>query len=205
MKQLTKFGLTIATFAIAATLYAQPTFAANKVTISGNSSNTTNTVILTDMTMNMQKQKNIQNVDVSSSIGGNTGGNTIKNVTTGGDMSDPSITTGNVKQKVDVSTTGGVNIGSGSPCGCQTPSNTIKISGNGGGSKNTASVNTMSMTSTSQKNISNVAVLSDLQGNTGGNKISNITGTGDNSISTGNVNQSVTVSVGGSVNSTSAL
>jgi hypothetical protein len=77
-------------------------------------------------------QSNVMNVNTAVISVSNTGLNTIKNSTGG----TSNITTGAIKTKTSVTTTGGSNVSSGCGCCCNKAPISVSISANGTGSKN---------------------------------------------------------------------
>lgn len=200
-----KVGMSVVAFSFVTLSTTSVAFATSGgVTISGNGSKTTNKVKLTTSMLSSLSQKNKTIVTLSIQNSAKTGGNEIKNTTagSGGVSGDPSITTGSVTQNATVTVTGGANVGTNNPCSCTLPDPNVTISGNGDSSKNTVTVNTVNATETTQKNSTIVMVGIDQMGKTGGNEIKNTTGSATVSIESGSVDQSATVTVGGSVNTT---
>jgi hypothetical protein len=200
MKHITKLGVTIASFSIAASVFAPTAFAKATVKITGNAKKTDNKVVLINANLSSLKQTNVSTVLLDIDSKGGTGGNTIKDTTGGTNPSDPSITTGNVKQETTVSVTGSGNIGSSNPCPCEDSSSKVVISGNGKSSDNTVIMGTLNATSTTQKNTLFVAADVKTVGGTGDNTIKDTTGSDVVSIDTGKVVQTTSVTVGGSAN-----
>lgn len=197
-KFITKLSVGLATAGIVATFFAPAALAANKVTVKGNGANSINTVTLKNKNTSAVTQTNETAVFTFVLNASNTGDNKIKNST--GGAGDPSITTGDVTNKTNVTVTGSSNTADPiAPCGCATDT-TVKVKGNGAGSINTVTVHNNSSSTVDQSNETIVGTAVVNLTNTGGNTISGSTGDGANTISTGDVHNTVNVQVSGGSN-----
>jgi hypothetical protein len=198
---VTKAVVTVASFSLMASVFAPVASAKTKVKVSGNGRNSTNKVAVLSLNASVLLQKNSTTAITGITSTGNTGNNIIKNVTTGTDESgDPSIKSGDVTQASDVAVSGGSNMGISNPCPCMDPTTKVEVSGNGPSSENSVLVASADVSLNAQKNTTFVMTDVVSTGRTGGNTIQGITGAGEVSVDTGDVDQTTTVTVEGSVN-----
>ncbi len=175
---------------------AMPLFAATNVKVKNNGVNSTNKVKVTNVSKNKVKQSNVTLAGVGVVQLSNTGLNNASG-NTGGDVK---VDTGDVDNSAKVDVSGGDNVAFVNECGC-TPANTkVVVSGNGVNSTNKVKVTDVNVQKTSQSNLTGALVVVGQLSNTGGNTASGNTG-GDVNVVTGNVDNTVDVSVTGGSNS----
>lgn len=193
-----KISMGLAAAALAATIFAPAAFAKTKVVVSGNGAHSDTDVTLKNKNTSLVTQSNSTAVFTLVVNASNTGGNKIKN-NVGDPGVDPSITSGDVKNKTNVTVNGNSNTATPpAPCGCDTDT-TVKVTGNGAYSDNDVKIVNSNSTTVSQSNkiIVGTAVVN--LSNTGGNTINGNVG-GDNTITSGNVKNTTTVNVDGGTN-----
>lgn len=189
-----KLSTVIATATLLSGLFAVPVFASN-ITITGNGSESTSTVI--DKTSNSTdvNQSNNTQISIGVSTAADTGGN--KNIgNTGGNSG---IQTGNASSTTAIEVTGSSNNANVPLCGCNNPTNTITASLNGSGSNNKVVVKTKHKYKTTQSNLTGVELILDTTVGSGGNKNKKNTN-GSNGIITGDTTSITGASITGSVN-----
>lgn len=195
-KTISKIAVSVATVGLLTGLFAQATFAA---TISGNGALSKNKVVEISNCTSKVKQTNNAVVVTSVSQSGKTGKNS-NSFNTGGTNT---INTGSVNNTATVTVSGGTNSAAQTDpcCACQqAPSNNL-IEDNGALSKNKIVVVNSTYNSVKQTNNLVATTSVSQSGNTGGNSNSFNTGTdGTNSVTTGDVSNTATVTVEGQSN-----
>lgn len=186
MNKLTiKIGTAVSTAALVASSFATPLLATT-VEISGNGSDSDNTVAVTQTNQTNVSQNNTANISNNVDVNSNTGGNDAED-NTGGDVS---IKTGDSEANVAVSNTANSNQASVSGC-CPTDTS-VKIAGNGTKSDNDATVKTGNQVSVAQNNDANIKNYVDVDSDTGNNDAEDNT-YGDVAIETGDADATVTI------------
>lgn len=181
--------------AMMASVVAPASFAATKVKIRGNGAGSFNKVKMWKKNVNVTHQSNTTIVGTFVGIGANTGGNSA-NGNTGGNVDTD---TGNVTNTVDVSVTGNRNTDSSQPCGCDEGNTNVTIEKNGAGSVNVVKLGSANVSWTNQSNTTVVGTGVLTLSNTGLNSANGNTG-GSTTTDTGDVDNTVNVTVGGSTN-----
>lgn len=190
-----KIATAFATGALIFNAFATSAFAATTLEISGNGTHSDNTATVSVTNSNTVVQSNNADVTNKVNVDADTGGNKA-NDNTGGNVS---IDTGNVSSTVDVTNTLNANSATVNCCPSNTDTNVL-ISGNGSNSDNNVDLTQSSSNSIFQNNNANVDNKVKVSGDTGDNRASDNTG-GDVSVTTGNVDTSVSLSTSGNVNS----
>ncbi len=184
----------------AAVMMPAASFAAEKnVTIKNNGKNSDNKVKLVDNKKTKVKQSNTSIITTFIGTISNTGGNKASGNTGKGNVD---ITSGDVTNNITVSVEGNTNTAD-IPCLCEENGNDVDatISGNGKNSKNKIKVKGNKTFKVSQSTVSVVTTAIGTASNTGKNKANNNTGAGDKEIESGDVDNTIDVSVEGSTNS----
>lgn len=175
-----------------------PAFAADTtVDISGNGSNSTNTVGVTNTKSTEIVQKNKTSVKTNLKITGNTGGNKANGNTGDGDVT---IDTGDVDTAITITVGGGSNEATAPDCGCAPDTVDVVVSGNGNGSDNTTGVVNSKTDTQKQKNKTKVKAKATVKAKTGKNKANDNTGGGAVDVTTGNVDTTAELTVDASSN-----
>lgn len=166
---------------------ALPVFA-ETLTITGNGSDSVNSINTTVTNTTQVSQTNTANINNNVTTTSNTGDNTASH-NTGGAVT---VDTGSAKSQVSVTNTANTNVAAVDNCNCGTGNLDVKLSGNGDGSKNTADTKLTNQVQLNQTNVGFVSNDVNAKSNSGDNKASYNTG-GDVSISTGNALTSVSL------------
>ena len=172
-------------------------FADTTVEVSGNGSNSINTVQVKEKCTQKVSQSNSTTANVVLGLSGNTGGNTANDNTGAG----VSITTGNVTNTAVVTVAGGDNTAEVPSCCCgeENGTNDVLVSGNGTNSINTVRVKKVKKSRTKQRNRIQATVVGSLTGTTGDNSSNDNTG-GTVEHDTGNVTNEAIIDVSGGSN-----
>lgn len=195
MTILQKVGAGVATGSLFLSL-ATSAFAANSVTISGNGTNSHNTVKIKNVKKVTVSQTNVSSVVNGVSTTNSTGGNKA-NGNTGGDVT---VTSGDATSTVTITNNGNTNGAIVPTCGCENPGDTtIGITGNGEKSHNKVTVTNKDITTVSQSNVSETSTSVVISNSTGGNKANNNTG-GSVDVTSGDASSTVTVTNEGGTN-----
>jgi hypothetical protein len=180
----------IATGALLLGAFAPAAFAATTtVTISGNGNKSNNTTVVVNKHKNKIKQANFAAVLNLTGVVLSTGGNKANNNTGDGNVN---LTSGSATSTVTNNTTIGGNVATAQDCGCDSGSATLKITGNGSNSTNTAVVVNKTKSSTTQFNGAFVLNGTYVVESTGGNKANGNTGDGDVTLTSGDATSDVT-------------
>lgn len=190
---------------------ATPAFAVDTITISGNGSDSGNTVSVENSNATTVSQNNTATVANTVTSNANTGNNTAGN-NTGGNVS---VGTGAASTTTNVSTSANVNRADTSGCTTCGTTGSMTITGNGSGSQNNVNLNSEGSNSTTvfQNNdaVVNNSVSSNANtgdnntsGNTGGN-VSTTTGSATTATTVTNATNANMAKVGKSNGSSSAL
>ena len=194
-KQLAKFGATIATLSLVATLNAPVAFAEN-LEISGNGNGSDNTIIVEEPTVTVVEQENHSLILTGAFSSASTGGNTA-NGNTGGDVT---VESGDAKATTKVTVTGSSNEATlPDPCGCEATPPDVLISGNGNNSINLVKVKKPTVTVVGQGNAQFIGTLAGAKAKTGWNTANGNTG-GSTTLTSGNATARTRVRVTGSSN-----
>lgn len=172
--------------------------AENKVKIKNNGRNSENKVKLVNKKRTKVEQSNTLVATNFVGTFSNTGKNDIDDNTGKGDST---ITTGNVVNNITVTVEGNTNTAD-VPCLCEEDDSTndLVIRDNGRESDNKIKVKNKNSVKVSQSNVSIVTNVIGTASNTGGNEIEDNTGAGDKTVDSGNVNNTIDVTVEGSTN-----
>jgi len=189
-----KLTTAAATAAMMAAVVAPASFAA-PISITDNGALSYNKVIVKNTSSKSVKQSNVTAVTTKVNAKAKTGGNT-SSFNTGGTST---ITTGNAKNMVGVSVTGGTNTNTGNDCGCVPPTTDAAITGNGAMSTNVVSTSNSTSSSVKQSNTTVVTTYVTTSASTGGND-SSFNTNGGNTTDTGNAVNEVGVVVEGTTN-----
>ncbi len=192
---LKKFLSAAATTVLMGAMFA-PSVLASELEISGNGSDSTNKIELTNVCVSGVKQsdKTVANTWVSASS--STGGNTAKDNTGG----STTVDTGDATTKVNVVVTGGDNTADvPSCCDCQGSDPSAAITGNGADSYNKVEVTDVKVTFASQKTKTYANTGVSATSKTGWNKAKDNTG-GPVEVKTGKAKTRVDVLVSGGSN-----
>src|SRR3990172_3459264 len=180
-----KLTTAVSTAALLTGSVASVAFGTTTVTVSGNGADSDNTANVTVSTSNSIVQNNNANIQNNVNIDANTGDNDA-NDNTGGDVS---IDTGDANVSSSVSNSANSNVASVACGGCPGDT-TVKISGNGADSDNTADVKVANQTAIQQTNNADISNNVDVDAETGDNEAEDNTG-GDVSIDTGDADVEV--------------
>lgn len=187
MNKLTiKIATAVSSAALIVSSFATPLMATT-VEISGNGSDSDNTVAVQQTNTTVVTQTNTANISNNIDIDANTGDNSAED-NTGGDVS---IDTGDASATVGVSTT--ANSNQADVSGCCAGDTSIKVSGNGSDSDNKVGLKTTNNTVVTQNNDANISNDVDVDLDTGGNDAEDNTG-GNVAIDTGDADATVTIS-----------
>lgn len=188
---MTKLTLKLTTSAVSAVLglasVAPAAFGATSLTVSGNGSNSNNSVNVSSSNSNFVTQSNVANVVNDVAVSSNTGGNHADSNTGG----TSNISTGSTTSNVGVSTQANSNIANVAACNCLGNTD-VTVSGNGHESDNSVDLHSNHASVVNQTNEANVLNNVSVDSNTGHNSASSNTN-GDNGISTGGSNATVGV------------
>lgn len=186
MNKLTiKIATAVSSAALVASSFATPLLATT-VEISGNGSDSDNTVSVEQSNNTQVTQNNTANISNNVNVSSNTGDNEAED-NTGGDVS---IETGDSSANVTVSNS--ANSNQASVNGCCPTDTSVKIAGNGTKSDNDATVKTKNEANVNQDNYAKIKNNVDVDNNTGDNKAEDNTW-GDVAIETGDADATVTI------------
>jgi hypothetical protein len=190
-----KLTTTIATASLLASMFVPAAFAETTIDISGNGTQSHNTVNLTNGNTTIVDQTTSTNATTNITANANTGNNTA-NANTGGDVS---IDTGMASNDVTVVVTGGDNVADlPTPCGCQTAADVV-IAGNGSNTKNKVNLSGSNLTVVGQNAITKAKTTVKVTAKTGNNKANKNTG-GTTGITTNDASNTAGVAVSGGSN-----
>lgn len=191
-----KVSAAVATAVMVGGLMA-PMASAADITVSGNGSNSTNnvTVVNSNNTTVAQGSATVAVTVVSSSA--TTGGNTANGNTGNGGVD---VTSGNATSNVTTTVTGGSNVATVTPCGCEAPDSTIKVKDNRAKSKNTVTTVNSNSQVVLQGTFTGAGTFVGSTAKTGKNKANKNTGKGNVSVTSGNSHSTVTTTVTGGSN-----
>ncbi len=192
-----KIATGIATASLLATAFAPIAFA-DEVVISGNGSNSTNSVENTKSCEVGVFQNSKTKANVTVNAKSNTGKNKVSGNTGSGDNS---ITTGQATTTVTTTVTGGSNEATmPSCCECVGGVDSLKIKDNGNNSSNSISNESASAALAEQKAKVKARVNVTAKAKTGKNKVKNNTGEGNNTVETDDAETEVETTVEGGSN-----
>jgi len=193
-----KQKITTATAAVtllASVLLPGTAFAKTNIKIQRNGTGSVNKVRMVKRNMKFKHQSNKTVAITLVGSFSNTGGNSA-NGNTGGSVDTD---TGDADTTVNVTVRGNSNTITPSECGCDDGNTNVTIKKNGRRSRNTVKMKKFNFSRTNQSNTTFVGTGVLTVSNTGGNTANWNTGSGVKT-DTGNVDNSVTVTVGGSSN-----
>lgn len=174
-----------------------PAFADTTVDITGNGNNSDNFVSVVNKCKTKVTQSNTTTANINLDVNGNSGGNTANgNVGSGVD-----IDTGAVNNTVMVTVTGGDNTADLSGCCCNGNNDEphVTIKNNGNNSINTALVRNKKKAKARQTSTATLKLKAKVKGESGDNEAKNNVG-GEVTVTTDDVDNTVTVDVTGGVN-----
>ncbi len=186
-------GLAVSVLAPASSFAAE-----NNVKIKNNGKDSENKAKIVDNKKVKVNQSNT--IVVTNAIGtiSNTGGNKVKGNSGKGNAT---TTTGNVTNNITVTVEGNTNTAD-VPCLCEEDdsTNNAVIKDNREDSNNKAKIKNNNTVKVTQSSVSIVTNLIGTASNTGANSVKDNTGKGDKTVDTGNVNNTIDVTVEGSTN-----
>lgn len=198
MNMLRKIAVGGVSAAIALGSYAPMAFAAD-LTISGNGNQSTNAIVVNNVSGCEVSQNSNTNVSAVISATSSSGGNTANNNTGDGGVG---IDTGNASTTVDMSVTGGNNSATDPCCPCgQSHESSAEIKNNGNKTENAVVLTNTSVMSLIQKAKTKVNAVLSAKSKTGKNKANNNTGGGNVMVETGSSTTEVGLTVEGGSNS----
>jgi hypothetical protein len=171
---------------------APAAFADTTVDVSGNGTNSDNTVKVTNVDKNEVTQTNSTVVGININSKANTGGNKANGNTGDGGVT---VDTGKAVSSVGVMVAGSTNELTAPDCGCAPANDTVTVSGNGKDSNNKATVKNKNKNKKTQTNGTVVGATITSKAKTGKNKANNNTGSGDVEVKTDDSTSEVTVEV----------
>lgn len=172
-------------------------FAANNVKVNNNGRGSENTVRIKDKKKTKVSQYNSTIVGTFVGLFSNTGGNKAND---NGGSGAVDLDTGNVTNNVTITVDGGSNTATLPDCGCDEENNDVTVNGNRRNSTNTVRISSKSKTVVEQGNETVVESAIVTGSNTGDNQANDNNGGGEKSINTGNVSNTVGITVTGSTN-----
>lgn len=165
------------------------------IDVTGNGSDSTNTVIVSELSVSEALQENETSVHVSVHAHADSGDNSADD-NTGGNVE---IETGDATSEVVVEVVGGVNELTDDGCGCLDTDTDVDVSGNGSESSNTVSISLSSLRSRIQSSKTRLRTRIRSIAESGNNSADDNTG-GDAHIDTGDASSFVSIYVSGALN-----
>lgn len=175
-----------------------PVFAATELQITGNGSDSNNTVAVSQSGSTFVTQDNNTQISNNISVSSDTGSNTAQDNTNG----DVTIRTGDATADVTVDNAANLNAANVQSCNSCNSDLSVLVSGNGSGSDNNAALESENATVVNQTNTAHINNDIDTALNTGNNVAEDNTG-GDAVIVTGDADAHVSVSNMANMNSAS--